>query len=128
VTVTLNGSNATLAIGKHHVATGAIDRANMRLWLSYNDPHPSWYKTYSSAAYMIEYLPYRKFRLSPFKGRVVYTFDTWGEIIAASRNLPVELMFTGDFDASTKVPVYRARSGPPVEHVMYPLPPHWNYT
>ncbi len=102
-------------------------------YLSPTDPPPGWYKAFSAAQYMIERVECGPrgaawqafvYRLTPVVNRPVYTFDDWGDFIEASRNFTVAL-FTSDF--ITDVAQYRVRHGPPIEHVVYRLPPAWTW-
>lgn len=98
-------------------------------WKAYDDPKPGWYKMFSSMQYsmrrvMISAPHPWTYVLTPVVGRPVYTFDTWGDFIEASRQFTVSL-FTDDFTPG--VAMYRCHVGPPREHTIYRLPPHWTW-
>lgn len=109
-----------------------IQLRHARPYLSPTDPPPEWYKTFSSAQYMIEQVPAYplmgtnryQFRLTPVVNRPVYTFDVMGDFVEAARDFTVRL-FTSNF--INDVAQYRVRRGPPIAHVIYRLPPDWTW-
>jgi hypothetical protein len=121
-----------IAIGNHIVTEVPRDQKYMADWQSYEDPPVSWYKTYSSMKYKVmgDFLAsptsQRVFHLEPVVGGTVYTFDNWGDVIQATRNFPLDLLF-GKKSVPATVPMYRALSGPPRAHVIYALPPYWRF-
>ena len=104
-----------------------------RPYISPINPPVEWYLTFSSAMYIIEPLYNKRagvnivhsFRLTPVVNRPVFTFDDWGDFVEQSRDFTVDL-FTKNFVRG--VDQYRIVRGPPHNHTIYRLPPHWTWS